>query len=224
MVTEKTRKTILDAFMALVAEQPWDQVTMPAVAERAGVKPSTLRTAYDTRHAMLADFYRRIDVEVLDGTDPDMNDEPAIDRLFDVLMRRLDALAPYKPALRSLAAAARRDPFFAAELNALALTSQRWMLTAARIPSSGVRGFALTQVLVVAFVRVLGVWMEDEDPGKARTMAALDTELRRGASALARLDRAERLFEPLKRAFAARREAASRTPRAEAEAAPEAKM
>ena len=201
MTTEKTRKSILDAFMGLVAERPWPDVTMSAVAERAGIKPSALRNAYDGRMAILADFYRRIDAEVLDGTDPELAAEPARDRLFDVLMRRLDALEPYKPALRAIACAARADPVFAAELNSLALTSQRWMLTAAGINASGVRGLALTQALVVAYVKVMRVWFKDEDPGKASTMAALDRELKRGAAALERIDRAERWLAPFKRAF-----------------------
>ena len=38
---------------------------------------------------------------VLAGGDVDMAEEPARERLFDVLMRRLEALAPYKEAIRS---------------------------------------------------------------------------------------------------------------------------
>ena len=205
MTTEKTRKSIFDAFMGLVAERPWPEVTMAAVAERAGVKPSALRKVYDGRMAILADFYRRIDAEVLDGTDPELAEEPALDRLFDVLMRRLDALEPHKPALKAIYRAARTDPVFAAELNSLALTSQRWMLTAAGINASGVRGLALTQALVVAYLKVMRVWFKDEDPGKASTMAALDRELKRGSDLLDRLDRAERWFAPFKRAFTGRR-------------------
>ncbi|MEI2383638.1 TetR/AcrR family transcriptional regulator [Breoghania sp. JC706] len=205
MTTEKTRKSILDAFMGLVAERSWPDVTMAAVAERAGVKPSALRKVYDGRMAILADFYRRIDAEVLDGTEAELAEEPALDRLFDVLMRRLDALEPHKPALEAIYRAARTDPVFAAELNSLALTSLRWMLTAAGINAGGVRGLALTQALVVAYIKVMRVWFKDEDPGKARTMAALDRELKRGSDLLDRLDRAERWFAPFKRVFADRR-------------------
>ncbi|PTW53198.1 TetR family transcriptional regulator [Breoghania corrubedonensis] len=224
MTTEKTRKSILEAFMGLVAERPWPEVTMAAVAERAGIKPSALRKAYDGRMAILAEFYRRIDAEVLDGCDPEIADEPALDRLFDVLMRRLDALEPYKNALQAIGRSARRDPVFAAELNSLALTSQRWMLTAAGINASGVRGLALTQALVVAYLKVMRVWLKDEDPGKASTMAALDRELKRGADILGRIDRADRWFAPFRRAFAQRgkrADAGSRAARHEPGAAAE---
>ncbi len=217
MTSEKTRKTILDAFMELVAEKPWPDVTMAEVAERAKVKPSALRKTYDGRMAILADYFRRIDAEVLDGSDPDLAEEGAVDRLFDVLMRRLDALEEHKSALRALARAARREPVLAAELNSLALTSQRWMLTAAGITVSGLSGLALTQALVVAFLRVLKVWFKDEDPGQAATMAALDRELKRGAGIMERIDRAERWCRPFRRAFSEARSRRERNSAAGAE-------
>ncbi|AXS41445.1 TetR/AcrR family transcriptional regulator [Breoghania sp. L-A4] len=212
MVAEKTRTSIIKAFMALLAEQPWETVTMTEVAGRAGVKPSVLRGAYDGRIAILADFFRRIDAKVLDGLDPDLADEPPLDRLFDVLMSRLDALAPDKPALRALADEAWRNPALAAKLNRIAVRSQAWMLSAAGIESAGLHGAAKTQGLAIAFARVMGVWFTDEDPGQARTMAALDTELKRGAAILGRIDRAGAFLASLKRfSRSARRGGARRT-------------
>ena len=53
---------------------------------------------------------KEIDRTVLAGGDADMAEEPARERLFDVLMRRLEALAPYKDAVRSIMCSARRNP------------------------------------------------------------------------------------------------------------------
>ena len=39
---------------------------------------------------------------MLDGTSDELADEPARERLFDVYMRRLDALTPYKDALKRI--------------------------------------------------------------------------------------------------------------------------
>ena len=41
---------------------------------------------------------KAVDGEVLAGIYADMADEPPRERLFDVLMRRLDALEPHKDA------------------------------------------------------------------------------------------------------------------------------
>ena len=62
---------------------------------------------------------------------------PPRERLFDVLMRRLEILAPHREAVRSLLRSARRNPPLALALNGLAVRSQQWMLTAAGIERIG---------------------------------------------------------------------------------------
>ena len=104
-------------------------------------------------------------------------EEPARERLFDVLMRRLEMLGPHREAVRSLLRSARRNPPLAFALNGLAIRSQQWMLTAAGIEASGPRGLLRAQGLAVLFASVLRTWVHDDDPGLARTMAALDRAL-----------------------------------------------
>ena len=55
------------------------------------------------------------------------------ERLFDLVMRRLDALAPYKAGLRRIAPVIRRDPLTMAALNRGAVNSWRYMLASAGI-------------------------------------------------------------------------------------------
>jgi len=75
---------------------------------------------------------------------------------------------------------ARRNLPLAVALNGLTLRSQQWMLTAAGIGASGPRGAIRAQGLAVLFASVLRTWISDDDPGQARTMAALDRALGRG--------------------------------------------
>jgi hypothetical protein len=123
---------------------------------------------------------RQIDVEVLAGADADMAEESPRERLFDVLMRRIELLEPRKDAVRSLMRSCRRNPGLALALNRLAVRSQQWMLTAADIPAHGPPGAVRAQGLALLFASVLRVWVQDDDPGHARTMAALDRALARG--------------------------------------------
>jgi hypothetical protein len=74
------------------------------------------------------------------------------------------------------------NPGLALALNRLAVRSMRWMLTAAGINTAGGRGALRAQGLALMFGRVLRVWVDDDDPGLARTMAELDRALRRGES------------------------------------------
>jgi hypothetical protein len=79
-----------------------------------------------------------------------------------------------------LTRSAMRNPPFAFALNGLAVRSQQWMLTAADVDAAGPRGMVRAQGLAVLFASVLRTWVDDDDPGLARTMAALDRALARG--------------------------------------------
>jgi hypothetical protein len=131
--------------------------------------------------AIYAAHVKAIDAIVLDGGDGDMAEETTRERLFDVLMRRLEAMAPYKEAVRSMMRAARRSPPLALALNAMAVRSQTWMLEAAGIGASGPKGAMRAQGAALIFGRTLSVWVDDNEEGLDRTMAALDRSLSTGA-------------------------------------------
>jgi AcrR family transcriptional regulator len=178
------RDAILEAFLALLGEKSFDSISLLEVATKAGVNLADLRASFGSTFDMVSAFIRDTDRKVLASQGDDMDDQSPRDRLFDVLMRRLDALAPHKAAVRSLGESARRHPMFALGLNKLTVRSQQWMLAAAKIDVAGLRGAVRAQGLAVLFARVLTVWLRDEDPGLARTMATLDRELDKGERAL----------------------------------------
>jgi AcrR family transcriptional regulator len=177
---KSARERIVDAFMALLAEKRIEQIGFAEIATRAGVSLSELRDAFGSTLAILAAHMKAVDRAVLAGGDADMAEEPPRERLFDVLMRRLETLAPHKSAVRSLMRSAARNPGLAFALNGLAVRSQQWMLTAADIGAAGPRGMLRAQGLALLFAQVLRTWVVDDDPGLARTMAALDRALARG--------------------------------------------
>jgi AcrR family transcriptional regulator len=96
--------------MALLAEKPIETIGLAEIAKGAGVSLSDLRGAFGSTLAILAAYVKRIDRAVLAGGDADMAEEPPRERLFDVLMRRLELLAPHKAAVRSLMRSAGRNP------------------------------------------------------------------------------------------------------------------
>jgi len=188
MATAKTREKILNTFLGLLADHPYEDVSLPLIAETAKVKLSELRSAYSSKLALVEAFADKIDTAVLDERDEDMADQPARDRLFDILMTRIDALADHKEAVRALHAAAESDPALALDFNRVAVRSQKWMLIAAGIDLAGVKASIVAQGLAIAFSRVVGVWLDEDDEGMPRTMARLDRELDRGSSFMKRLD------------------------------------
>jgi AcrR family transcriptional regulator len=174
------REKIVEAFIALLAEQPFEDIGYADIAARANVSLATLRKEFGSKFPILAAYIKAVDRKVLAGGDADMADEPPRERLFDVLMRRLEALAPDKAAIRSLMRSARRHPSLALALNGIAVRSQQWMLTAANIDAAGPRGIVRAQGLALLFAGVLQTFVNDDDEGLSRTMAALDRALARG--------------------------------------------
>jgi AcrR family transcriptional regulator len=182
------RDRIVDALMTLAADNSWSQVSLPMIAEKAEVSLSELRDAFPSKGAILGGFARRIDKIVLDNTGTDMLDQPIRERLLDVMMRRLDALQPYKVALKSISKAARQDPLMLAAINQLALNSWRYMLAAANIETEDELGLVRIQGAALVFVRTLETWFEDDDADLSRTMARLDKELGTGEKIMGRFE------------------------------------
>ena len=175
------RGTIVNALLELLAQQRIEDIGFGAIARRAGLSLADCRAAFPAVLAVLAAYTAEIDRRVLAGGDAETAEEPPRERLFDLLMRRLEALTPHKRAIRSLAISAMRDPALAIVLNALTVGSMQWMLSAADINAAGPKGILRGQGLALLYASVMRTWLDDDDPGLARTMAALDRALARGA-------------------------------------------
>ncbi len=178
--TGSERERIIAAFLALLAESAVEEIGLPDIAIRAGVSLAQLRGSFSSPLAILAAHVKDIDRAVLGQDFGDMEEESPRERLFEVIMRRLELLAPHRAAIRSLLRSARRHPPLALALNALTVRSQQWMLAAAGIKAAGPQGMVRAQGLALIFASVLRTWVDDDDPGLARTMATLDRALGRG--------------------------------------------
>ena len=192
------RDRIIDALMALAAEMHWDEIDLPAIAAKAEVSLAEFRDHFPSKGAILGAFAKRIDRLVLEEPADEMADEPADQRLFDVMMRRLDALAPYRHALRRISKGVMTDPLTLAALNGVMMNSMRFMLAAAGIDTEDRLGPLRVQGAVLMFARVQRVWLDDEDPGLARTMAKLDRELQSAGRMIRIAEDADRLSAPFR--------------------------
>jgi len=209
------RDKIVAAFMALLAEKRFEEIGFGQVAQRSGLTLANCRGEFGSTLAIYAAHVKDLDRKVLAGASGDMAEEPPRERLLDVLMRRIEVMAPYRKATRSLLKSVGRNPGLALALNGFAVRSQHWMLTAADIDAAGPRGMLRAQGLAVLFASVLRTWVDDEDDN-ARTMAALDRALARGQRWSGMLDDLCRFRPP---GYLCRRRRRSRYDEEEAEAA-----
>jgi AcrR family transcriptional regulator len=198
---------IIDALMTLLASQEFGSIGLAEIAEEAGMSLGALREAYDGKLAILGDFTRRIDRVVLDGGEAE--GETVRDRLFELLMRRFDALAPYRDAVHNLMRTARRDLCLAGFLHRNAVRSQKWIFAAADADKKGVAAAVAVEGLVLVNAEALRVWLDDDDEGQAKTMAALDRGLARGERAFRFLDNVCDRLKPFTRRDRATRSGAT---------------
>jgi len=195
------RDRVIDALMDLASEREWDRIELSDIAARADVSLAALRDLFPSKGAILGGFARRIDHAVLSQSDADFADASDKERIMAVLTRRFDALSPYKAALKAIMPAMTRDPLALAALNQSALNSMRFMLAAAGIDTEGPAGFLKLQGSVVMFARLMHCWLHDDDPGMARTLTVMESELRHGGAMLRSVEDLCRMTEPLSSAL-----------------------
>lgn len=208
-MAEAERSRLLDAALALAARKGWRSLTLNAVAKEAGLPLSRVHRAFPSKWAILDAFADRIDEAVLARPAPDAG-EPARDRLFDVLMRRFDAMQPHKPAVVAMAHDLGREPLAAFCAWPRLIKSMAWMLEAAGIDSSGLAGLVRTKGLAVLYLAAMRAWLSDDSADLARTMAVLDRGLRQAEAAIRFLDKSRKRTKSAKAAPASRKRTAPR--------------
>ena len=182
----------LDAALALIARDGWRDFSLPALAREEGVPLGEIYRVFSCRAAVLDTLGRRLDRAMLDLSAVELEEMSVRERLFELIMRRLDAMKPYRDLLQVLRSRPERDA-------ALALAGfGNLTRSAARIvDAAGIRGpkaVLALQAVTVILANVSQIWLDDEDPDQAATLSALDK----------RLDRLERAARVLQRFTPAR--------------------
>jgi AcrR family transcriptional regulator len=172
------RDRILDAALTLAEREGWRNAPLGAIAAEAGVPLNELYSQFRSRAAILSGLMARTDAEVLAQAPPADSDESPRDRLFEVLMRRFEALKPHRAALKAIARDLAVDPPTALCGAPAFLRSMAWMLEAVGVSTAGIRGRLRVRALALLYLCVLRVFVADDSGDLAKTMAALDRRLR----------------------------------------------
>lgn len=168
---------IVTAALALAAERGWRGLALADIAERAGLPLAELVGHFPSRVAILEAYADRVDHAMMDGALD--RDESPRDRLFDVIMRRFDAMAGDRQALAAILRQSTDDPWAMLCGGRRFLRSMALTLETAGISSSGLRGVVKTQAIAAVFLYAFKTFLDDDSADHARTMAALDKALRR---------------------------------------------
>lgn len=176
---------LVDAALEIAADSGWSAVSIALAAERAGLDRISARRSVRCKAGLLAAIADRVDVGMQAGLDADATDPaiPVRDRLFEVLMARLDVLSASRAAYLSILEGLPRDPALAlSSLPSLGRSMAR-ALQAVGERSTPPFGPLKVKVLAVVWLATLRAWQADESADLATTMKALDTYLARAEEA-----------------------------------------
>lgn len=167
---------LIDALWQLVAERGWNGFGLQELAQRAGITLEALRERAASKFDLLRLHARAVDKAVL--RDAELNNTgTARDRIFDTLMRRIDALQPHRAGLIRFGQEMRYNPVLGLAMAPVVAASMAWMLEAAQVSACGPAGLLRVQGLSAVWVSTLRAWEQDESLDLGATMAALDRAL-----------------------------------------------
>jgi ubiquinone biosynthesis protein COQ9 len=184
MTEPDTETALIAAAFTLAAEKGWRCVSIADAARHADIPLAVARAKMPSRHALLLHFGRLADAAAL--ADAPTEGSPR-DRLFDLLMRRIDALQAHRAGVLAMLDSLKTDPATALMLSLATRSSMRWMLDAAGIPRGGSLGplsdTLRVKGLVAVWLWTIRAWCRDDSLDLSATMAALDVALTRAESA-----------------------------------------
>ena len=173
----------LDAGLAESAAVGWRQVTMESIADRAGLGLGEVVLQIPNKVCLLSGLLDRVDAATLSPVKKiDAEDSPR-DRLFEILMRRFDAINADRDGYKAVMTGVARDPAAALASACRLERSFVAMLEGAGISTSGLKGLIRVQGLKGVALAGLRAWMNDDSADLAKTMAALDRALQRAEKA-----------------------------------------
>ena len=167
-------RALLGALFEQAALRGWPEASIASAARDAGLPLDRVRARFPGKGAALLRFGLLADQAALGSGTPD---ETPRERLFDMLMRRIDSLQQHRDGVLALLRALPGDPGTGALLYSATLRSMRWLLDAAGVPAGGLTGQLRTHGLLAIWLRVLRTWQNDDSADLSATMAAVDRGL-----------------------------------------------
>ena len=195
-----SRPDLLVAAFEQISEAGWAGWSPTELATSTGCDLAEVYEAFPVPSALARRLGERLDRAMLAISADEIDGLSHRERLFELLMRRFDAMRPFKSGLGRLVREARGEPEMVLASLCNLDRMAGWLIEMAELPYSGIEARLARRALMLAYARLFRVWIDDDTADLAETMAELDK----------RLDQLERLAGLGDRLFAGLR----RSPRA----------
>lgn len=169
----------------IIAETGWRGFSFTQLAERANLSMSDVRKTFSGRAGLLDALNQRLDQAMLAVDADDLAGLPPKDRVFEMIMSRLEAMAPFRAGLCRLIKDARFDPELIAMTACRIDRSLAWLQDASTPGGNSgsfvqqIRRRIQRRILGAVYLQTLNVWSTDDSADLTKTMASLDKQLRR---------------------------------------------
>lgn len=178
-------QALITSAFVLIAQHGWNAFSLAEAARLAGLPLSEVRRRFSCKLAVLMHFGRLTDEAALVDA---LVEGPVRDRIFDIVMRRVDSLQAHRAGVLVLLQDLPRDPLTTLALAPATLRSMAWMLDGVAVSTAGLRGPLRVKGMLALWLYTVRAWQKDETEDLSATMAALDRGLDRAAQAEASMD------------------------------------
>lgn len=168
---------LADAALQLLDRTSWSELTLAAVLRAAKLSWADVSEIAPSKSTLVRGLLRHVFDAAARTYRPDRASHSPRERLFDVCMAWFDAQQKLRKSLSALYSGLRADPLLLLSARQAILETTERLLALAEAdtgPLSPARALCLSGILA----RATAAWLED-DEDLSRTMAKLDSDLRR---------------------------------------------
>jgi len=167
---------LITSAFTIAGARGWRHVSAAAAAREAGLDLALARQRFSGHGPILTKFGQLADRHALTGA---LAEGATRDRLFDVLLRRVDFLQSHRAGVIALLRMLPLNTPLAAWLARETEISMGWMLEAAGVSALGPRGAIRKKGLLAVWAWGMQAWLRDVSEDLSATMAAFDVALTR---------------------------------------------
>ena len=172
----------LDAALDMAAKSGWNSVSIEKIARRLKKSLPAVKAAFPDKTSLVTGLLKKIDAETgrryrqtqVSGRGNER------DRLFDILMTRVDIVQSNRAGFVSIFGSYRKnlpDAFALVQPMHQSMSSVIALADVEKTVATHARPSLQSWVLLGVYVSVMAVWAEDETRDLSKTMAALDKRL-----------------------------------------------
>jgi hypothetical protein len=174
---------LITSAFAIAGARGWRHVSAASAAHEAGLDLATARQRFAGHGPILKKFGQLADQHALTNA---LTEGTVKDRLFDILLRRIDFLQSHRAGVIALLRTLPLQAPLAAWLARETEISMGWILEAAGVSALGPRGAIRKNGLLAVWLWGFRAWTNDESEDLSATMAAFDVALTRADQIAAR--------------------------------------